>query len=44
MYGVSIPRVVEVVKEMRKIGGCLPFREVPLSVDEFIRDLRGVLR
>ena len=44
MYGVSIPRVVEVVREMRKIGGCLPFREVPLSVDEFIRDLRGVLR
>ena len=44
MYGVSVPRVVEVVKEMRRIGGCIPFRGIPLSVEEFIRGLRGALR
>ena len=44
MYGVSIPRVVEVAREMRRIGGCVPFRDIPLSVEEFIRDLRGALR
>ena len=44
MYGVSVPRVVEVVREMRKIGGCIPFKDIPLSVDEFIMGLRGVLR
>ena len=44
MYGVSVPRVVEVVREMRKIGGCIPFKGIPLSVDEFIMGLRGVLR
>ena len=44
MYGVSIPRVVEVAREMRRIGGCIPFRDIPLSVEEFIRGLRGALR
>ena len=44
MYGVSIPRVVEVAREMRRIGGCIPFKDIPLSVDEFIRDLKGALR
>jgi len=44
MYGVSIPRVVEVAREMKRIGGCIPFRDIPLSVEEFIRCLRGALR
>ena len=44
MYGVSIPRVVEVAREMRRIGGCIPFKDIPLSVEEFIRDLKGALR
>jgi len=44
IYGVSIPRVVEVAREMRRIGGCIPFRDIPLSVEEFIRGLRGALR
>jgi len=44
MYGVSIPRVVEVAREMEKINGCLPFKEIPLSVDEFLNNLRGALR
>ena len=44
MYGVSIPRVVEVAREMRRVGGCIPFRDIPLSVEEFIRGLRGALR
>jgi len=44
MYGVSIPRVVEVAREMKRIGGCIPFRDIPLSVEEFIKGLRGALR
>jgi len=44
MYGVSIPRVVEVAREMRRIGGCIPFRDIPLSVKEFISGLKGALR
>jgi len=44
MYGVSIPRVVEVAREMRRVGGCIPFKDIPLSVEEFISGLRGALR
>jgi len=44
MYGISIPRVVEVAREMRRIGGCIPFRDIPLSVEEFISGLKGALR
>jgi len=44
MYGISIPRVVEVAREMRRIGGCVPFRDIPLSVEEFISGLKGALR
>ena len=44
MYGVSIPRVVEVAREMRRIGGCIPFKDIPLSVEEFISGLKGALR
>jgi len=44
VYGVSIPRVVEVAREMRRIGGCIPFRDIPLSVEEFISGLKGALR
>ncbi|RLG02322.1 MAG: ABC transporter ATP-binding protein [Thaumarchaeota archaeon] len=44
IYGVSIPRVVEVAREMRRIGGCIPFKDIPLSVEEFISGLKGALR
>ena len=43
VYGVSIPRVVEVAREMRRIGGCIPFKDIPLSVEEFISGLKGAL-
>jgi len=44
VYGVSIPRVVEVAREMRRVGGCIPFKDIPLSVEEFISGLKGALR
>jgi len=43
-YGVSTPFVSEVARHVNAMGGCLRFRKIPLSVEEFVKEVWEVVR
>jgi len=42
-YGISIPFVSEVAKHVNSLGSCLRFSRIPLSVGEFVSEVRRVM-
>lgn len=42
-YGIALPKVSEVARYVNQRGGCLRFEKIPLSVDEFVERVRGVV-